>query len=63
MFLEELGNPFFFSGSDMDVSNAIEIGAYGVPETYLIDREGKIILKVIGPISNTNYEQIVQNIK
>ncbi len=62
-FLEELGNPYFFSGSDMDGSKAIEIGAYGVPETYLIDREGKIILKFIGPISNTNYEQIIQNIK
>jgi cytochrome c biogenesis protein CcmG/thiol:disulfide interchange protein DsbE len=62
-FLEELGNPYFFSGSDMDGSKAIEIGAYGVPETYLIDREGKIVLKFIGPISNTNYEQIIQNIK
>jgi len=62
-FLEELGNPYFFSGSDMDGSKAIEIGAYGVPETYLIDWEGKIILKFIGPISNTNYEQIIQNIK
>ena len=62
-FLEKLGNPYFFSGSDMDGSKAIEIGAYGVPETYLIDWEGKIILKFIGPISNTNYEQIVQNIK
>jgi len=62
-FLEELGNPYFFSGSDMDGSKAIEIGAYGVPETYLIDWEGKIILKFIGSISNTNYEQIVQNIK
>ena len=47
----------------MDGSKAIEIGAYGVPETYLIDWEGKIILKFIGPISNTNYKQIVQNIK
>ena len=62
-FLEELGNPYFFSGSDMDGSKAIEIGAYGVPETYLIYGEVKIILKFIVPISNKNYEKIIQNIK
>ena len=34
-FLNELGNPFYFTGSDKDGSVAIEIGAYGIPETYV----------------------------
>lgn len=63
LFVRELGNPYYFSGVDIDGSNSIEIGAYGVPETYLIDQSGKIIFKCVGPIDNISYSKIINLIK
>tara|TARA_B100001093_G_C26548533_1_gene893454 strand:+ start:228 stop:743 length:516 start_codon:yes stop_codon:yes gene_type:complete len=63
LFLTELGNPYDFVGIDNDGSKTIEIGAYGVPETYLIDKSGKIIFKHTGPIDNKSYIKITNYIK
>ena len=51
-FLKELGSPYRLILSDEDGTLAIEWGAYGVPETFLI-YDKKIIRKYIGPL-NTN---------
>lgn len=50
-FLEELGNPYYRIGFDGAGRVGIEWGVYGVPETYVIDREGRIRHKVVGPIT------------
>ena len=56
-FLKELGNPYKKIISDKDGTIAIEWGAYGVPETFLI-YNNKIIKKVIGPIDNKQFKEI-----
>jgi cytochrome c biogenesis protein CcmG/thiol:disulfide interchange protein DsbE len=52
-WLDELGDPYTRTGADLDGRVGIDFGVYGVPETYVIDREGRIRHKVIGPITPT----------
>jgi len=49
-FLGRYGNPFAAVGVDTDGRAAIEWGVYGVPETFLIGRDGRILYKHVGPI-------------
>ena len=56
-FLKELGNPYNIVLSDEDGTVAIEWGAYGVPETYLI-YDNKIIKKIVGPINENSINEI-----
>ncbi|RCS24960.1 DsbE family thiol:disulfide interchange protein [Phyllobacterium salinisoli] len=48
-FLGDLGNPFSAVGADATGRAAIEWGVYGVPETFLVGRDGKILYKHVGP--------------
>ncbi len=50
-WLAELGDPYEMSLSDLNGRVGIELGVYGVPETFLIDQNGIIRYKHIGPIS------------
>jgi cytochrome c biogenesis protein CcmG/thiol:disulfide interchange protein DsbE len=50
-FLERHGNPFAKLGADAPGRVAIDWGVYGVPETYLIDKEGVIRWRWAGPIT------------
>jgi cytochrome c biogenesis protein CcmG/thiol:disulfide interchange protein DsbE len=50
-FLGELGNPFAAIGADTAGRTALDWGVYGVPETFLVGRDGNIILKHVGPLS------------
>ena len=50
-YLEDDGNPYDFVGVDSDGLIALEFGVFGLPETYLIDEDGKIIYKFMGPIT------------
>jgi cytochrome c biogenesis protein CcmG, thiol:disulfide interchange protein DsbE len=50
-WLDELGNPYVLSAADTDGRVAIDYGVYGAPESYLIDRNGVIRFKQIGPIT------------
>ena len=54
-FLNNYGNPFTKIGSDKLGRNAIEWGVYGVPETFLIDKNKVIRAKYIGVISEDIY--------
>ena len=56
-YLEELSNPYDISISDKSGLIAIEWGAYGVPETFLI-HEKKILKKIIGPITSDLMKEI-----
>lgn len=49
-WLEAFGDPYTRTGADVDGRVGIEWGVYGVPETFVIDREGNIAYKHIGPI-------------
>jgi cytochrome c biogenesis protein CcmG, thiol:disulfide interchange protein DsbE len=57
-FIDELGNPYSQILIDEDGILGIEFGAYGVPETFLIDKDRMIIKKFIGPINKKNLEEI-----
>lgn len=51
-FLGELGNPYAATGQDTKGRQAINWGVYGVPETYVIDADGTILLRFPGPITS-----------
>ena len=61
-FLKELGNPYDKIIFDSKGTNAIEWGAYGVPESFLINNN-KIIKKYIGPLNKESIEEIKLYIK
>jgi cytochrome c biogenesis protein CcmG/thiol:disulfide interchange protein DsbE len=50
-WLKQFGNPYQLSAVDADGRIGIDYGVYGVPETYLIDAEGVIRYKQIGPLT------------
>ena len=56
-FLKELGNPYEKIIYDKDGTIAIEWGAYGVPESFLI-YDNKIIKKIVGPLSESSFLKI-----
>ena len=62
-FLYDLGNPYDSVLIDTDGTKSIELGAIGVPETYLIDKENKIIKKFVGPLDLEDYENIINLIQ
>ena len=56
-FLNELGNPYTNVFLDKNGRSAIELGLYGVPETYFIDSNGIIRYKYVGPINDIEFEK------
>jgi cytochrome c biogenesis protein CcmG/thiol:disulfide interchange protein DsbE len=50
-YLSEEGNPYTFVGLDPDGKVAFEFGVFGLPETFIINKEGKIIFKHTGPLT------------
>ena len=63
-FISELGNPYTNIITDPTGVNSIELGAFGVPETYLIDNKSKLIIKkFIGPLDNKSFVQLTKIIK
>src|SRR5262245_33233689 len=59
-FLGRYGNPFAASGADPNGRAAIEWGVYGVPETFVVGRDGRIAYKLIGPITPENLERTLK---
>jgi cytochrome c biogenesis protein CcmG, thiol:disulfide interchange protein DsbE len=58
-FLNRYGNPFAASGADENGRAAIEWGVYGVPETFVVGRDGRIAFKLVGPITPDNFERVL----
>jgi cytochrome c biogenesis protein CcmG/thiol:disulfide interchange protein DsbE len=50
-WLQKFGNPYAVSAHDFDGKVGIDYGVYGVPETFVIDKQGVIRYKQIGPIT------------
>ncbi|EKE43531.1 CcmG [Oceaniovalibus guishaninsula JLT2003] len=55
-FLDELGSPYASIGADVDGRTARDWGVYGVPETFVIDGEGRIVLRFAGPVTTRSLE-------
>ncbi|HEY1154131.1 MAG TPA: DsbE family thiol:disulfide interchange protein [Pseudolabrys sp.] len=53
-FLNRYGNPFVATGADPKGRESIEWGVYGVPETFVVGRDGRIAYKLVGPIGADN---------
>ena len=58
-FLGRYGNPFGIVGVDGNGRASIEWGVYGVPETFVVGREGTIVYKLVGPITPDNLRTVL----
>jgi len=59
-FLGRYGNPFGIVGVDGNGRASIEWGVYGVPETFVVGREGKIVYKLVGPVTPDNVNTVLK---
>ena len=61
-FLLELGNPYKKVFYDFTGKESINLGIYGVPETFFVNKNGKILYKHVGPIKKQEFHEIVSEI-
>ncbi|MGX9430940.1 MULTISPECIES: DsbE family thiol:disulfide interchange protein [Bradyrhizobium] len=59
-FLGRYGNPFSIVGVDGNGRAAIEWGIYGVPETFVVGRDGSIVYKLVGPVTPENIDSVLK---
>ncbi len=59
-FLGRYGNPFGMVGVDSSGRGSIEWGVYGVPETFVVGREGTILYKMVGPVTPANIDRVLK---
>jgi cytochrome c biogenesis protein CcmG/thiol:disulfide interchange protein DsbE len=59
-FLGRYGNPFGIVGVDGNGRAAIEWGVYGVPETFVVGRDGTIVYKLVGPVTPENIDTVLK---
>jgi cytochrome c biogenesis protein CcmG/thiol:disulfide interchange protein DsbE len=59
-FIGRYGNPFAAVGADVNGRAAIDWGVYGVPETFVVGRDGRIAYKLIGPITAENIQSTLK---
>jgi cytochrome c biogenesis protein CcmG, thiol:disulfide interchange protein DsbE len=59
-FLGRYGNPFAAAGADGNGRASMEWGVYGVPETFLVGRDGRIAYKLVGPITEANLQSVLK---
>ena len=59
-FLGRYGNPFGIVGVDGNGRAAIEWGVYGVPETFIVGRDGTIVYKMVGPVMPDNIDSVLR---
>jgi len=59
-WLRQLGDPYVLSISDLAGNAGIDYGVYGVPESFLIDKQGVIRYKHVGPVSRQDWNTIIK---
>ena len=59
MFLEELDDPFSQIGADRVGRTGLEWGVYGIPETFVIDGEGKVLYRHPGPLTQRILDEFI----
>lgn len=62
-FLAELGDPYTLIGTDRLGRTAIEFGVYGVPETFVVNSDGVIVFKHVGPVMPRDMERMREAIR
>jgi cytochrome c biogenesis protein CcmG/thiol:disulfide interchange protein DsbE len=62
-FLGRYGNPYEEVGVDKNGRAAIDWGVYGVPETFVIGRDGTIVFKLVGPVTKQNLPALRREIE
>ena len=58
-FLEELGDPFTAIGADTEARTGIDWGVYGLPETFVVDGDGIVTYRFVGPITASVIEDTI----
>ena len=58
-WLAELGDPYARTGADIDGRVGIDWGVYGVPETFVVDADGRVAYKHVGPLSPAALEETI----
>lgn len=58
-WLDDLGDPYSRTGADRDGRVAIDWGVYGVPETFVIGKDGRLAHKHIGPVTPDDLEKMI----
>ena len=61
-FLKELGNPYEKIFYDFLGKDSINLGIYGVPETFFVNKDSKILYKHVGPIKKQDFKKIISEI-
>ena len=59
-WLRRLGDPYRSSGHDREGKVGLDLGVYGVPETFVIDGDGRIAHKHVGPIAERDWEGTIR---
>jgi cytochrome c biogenesis protein CcmG, thiol:disulfide interchange protein DsbE len=59
-FIGRYGNPFAAVGADERGRASIDWGVYGVPETFVVGRDGRIAYKLVGPITANNLQSTLK---
>ena len=62
-FLLELGNPYKKVFYDFSGKESINLGLYGVPETFFVNEDSKILYKHVGPINKVEFKKIITEIR
>jgi cytochrome c biogenesis protein CcmG/thiol:disulfide interchange protein DsbE len=58
-WLARLGDPYAVIVSDIEGSLGLDLGVYGVPETFIVDKQGVIRYKHVGPVSRKDWEETI----
>lgn len=56
-FLAELGDPYAAQGADPQGRTALDWGLYGVPETFVVDGQGRVVLRIAGPVTRAELDR------
>ena len=59
-FLDELGNPYAGTSQDTEGRTARDWGVYGVPETFVVDKLGRVVARVAGPVTERTLERTIR---
>ena len=59
-YLAQNGDPYLKAGNDLSGRTGIDLGVTGVPETFVVDRHGKVRYKQVGPIDEAAWTQVLQ---
>ena len=62
-WLEELGNPYDLIALDMNGSIGLDWGVYGLPETFIVNKNSVITYKQVGPITKKIYSKFYQKVQ